>query len=61
MNEAILQAIEAHALTPEAIESLIRLTEHNEVADQQTSLCREVKDLASRMAKLTLVLESACM
>ena len=31
MNEAVLQAIEEHALTPEAIEQVIRLTELDDV------------------------------
>ena len=33
MNEAVLQAIEEHALTPEAIEQVVQLTERDEMRD----------------------------
>ena len=34
MNEAVLQAIEEHAVTPEAIEQVVQLTERDEMRDQ---------------------------
>src|SRR5262245_25160319 len=44
MNEAVLQAIEEHALTPPAIESVIRLTERDDLAESRAALDRERKD-----------------
>jgi hypothetical protein len=41
MNEAVLQAIEEHALTPEAIEQVVLLSERTEALDQRTTLERE--------------------
>jgi hypothetical protein len=35
MNEAVLQAIEEHALTIEAVEQVIQLTERDDVREQQ--------------------------
>ncbi len=37
MNEAVLQAIEEHALTPEAIEQVIQLSERDDVVDQRAT------------------------
>jgi hypothetical protein len=53
MNEEILSAIEQHALTPEAIESVIALSERDDVQDQQAKLEREAKDLAKRIGRIT--------
>jgi site-specific DNA recombinase len=52
MNEAVLQAIEEHALTPEAIESVIVLTERDDVAEQQRALAREWKDIDKKIKRL---------
>jgi hypothetical protein len=41
MNEAVLQSIEEHALTPDAIEQVIQFSERNGVVDQQAKLERE--------------------
>ncbi len=35
MNEAVLQAFEEHALTPEAVELVVQLTERDDVDDRQ--------------------------
>ena len=56
MNEAVLAAIETHALTPEAIEQVVRLTERDEVAEQRAMLERERKDIQKRIAVVTDVL-----
>jgi site-specific DNA recombinase len=40
MNEAVLQAIEQHALTPEAIEQVITLTERDDAQDRHMVLVR---------------------
>ena len=53
MNEAVLQAIEKHALTPEAIESVIQFSERDDVDDQRTLLDREAKDVAKRIDRIT--------
>ena len=58
MNEAVLQAIEEHALTPEAVEQVIRLTERDDVADLNDKLARERKDIDKRIARLTAAIET---
>jgi site-specific DNA recombinase len=52
MNEAILLAVEEHALTPEAVESVLLSTERHDVADHQQQLQREAKDLAKQIDRL---------
>jgi site-specific DNA recombinase len=58
MNEAVLQAIEEHALTPEAIELVIHLTERDDVADQQAALDRERTDVERRITRLVAAIET---
>jgi DNA invertase Pin-like site-specific DNA recombinase len=58
VNEAVLSAVEAHALTPEAIEQVIQLTERDDVREHQAALLREQKDNEKRIARLTLALET---
>jgi len=58
MNEAVLQAIEEHALTPEAIEQVIHLSERDDVTDLQAKLAREQKDIAKRIARLVAAVET---
>jgi len=57
MNEAVLQAIEEHALTPEAIEQVIQLTERDDVRDQQAKLERERKEVAKGIERITEAIE----
>ena len=58
MNEAVLQAVEEHALTPAAIEQVIRLSERDDVTELQNKLTREQKDVAKRIARLVAVIET---
>jgi site-specific DNA recombinase len=58
MNEAILQAVEEHALTPEAIEQVIHLTERDDVVDQQAALDRERHDVEKRIKRLVAAIET---
>ena len=58
MNEAVLSAVEEHALTPEDIEQVIQLTERDEVRDQKEALEREKKDIARRLEHLTEAIET---
>lgn len=58
MNESVLQAIEEHALTPEAVEQVVRLTERDDAAERQTALAREQKDLKKRIARLVAAVET---
>jgi hypothetical protein len=58
MNEAVLVAIEEHALTPEAIEYVVSLTERDDIADQQARLARERKDLDKRIDRLVAAIET---
>ena len=52
LNEAVLQAIEEHALTPEAIEHVIQLTERDDVQEKKAELVQEQKDNANRLKNL---------
>ena len=56
MNEAVLQAVEEHALTPEAIEQVIHLSERDDVTELQDKLARERKDNEKRIARLVEVI-----
>jgi hypothetical protein len=58
MNEAVLQAVEEHALTPEAIEQVIFLTERDDAAEQQHTLDREAKDIDKRIARIVEAIET---
>jgi hypothetical protein len=58
MNEAVLQAIEEHALTPEAVEQVIQLTERDDVQEQQVALARERKDVENRLVRLRAAIET---
>jgi site-specific DNA recombinase len=58
MNEAILQMVEEHVFTPEAIEQVIALTERDELRERQDLLRAEAKDVERRIARLTAVLET---
>jgi hypothetical protein len=59
VNEAVLQAVETHALTPEAIEQVIHLSERDDVTDLQDKLERERKDIEKRIARLVVAVETA--
>ena len=58
LNEAVLQAVEEHALTPEAIEQVIHLSERDDVTELQNKLAREQKDVAKRIARLVTAIET---
>ena len=59
MNEAVLWAVEEHALTPEAIEQVIGLLERDDVTELQDKLARERKDVEKRIARLVAAVEAA--
>jgi site-specific DNA recombinase len=59
MNEAVLYALEEHALTPEAIERVIHLTERDELAERLTALTAEGKQVEKRIARLVAAIEAA--
>ena len=58
MNEAVLQSVEEHVFTPEAIEQVIALTERDDLRERQDALRKEAKDVDRRIARLTAVLET---
>ena len=58
MNEAVLHAVEEHALTPEAIEQVVQLTERDDIVDQRTALDLERKDAEKRIERLVAALSS---
>jgi hypothetical protein len=58
MNEAVLQAVEEHIFTPEAIENVITLTERDDLRERQDLLRAESQDVARRITRLTAVLET---
>ena len=55
-NEAVLRAIEACALTPEAVEHVVALSERDEVRDRQKLLEREAADVEKRIKRLVSVI-----
>jgi hypothetical protein len=59
MNEAVLQAVEAHVFTPDAIEQVVALTERDDVRERQIALQREAKELEKRIARLVAAVETA--
>jgi hypothetical protein len=58
MNEAVLSAIEEHALTEEAIEQVIQLSERGDVQDIQKALDKQTTDIAKRIARLAAAIET---
>jgi site-specific DNA recombinase len=58
MNESILAAIEEHALTPEAVEQVILLSERDDVTDRKHTLDHERKDIERRIKNLLAAIES---
>jgi len=58
LNDAVLREIEAHALTPEAVESVIALSERDDVQERQAALRQERADLAQRLARLVSAIET---
>jgi site-specific DNA recombinase len=58
MNEQILQRVEEHALTPEAVELVINLSEREDATDLQAKLARERKDVEKRIARLIAAIET---
>jgi site-specific DNA recombinase len=58
VNEAVLQAVEAHALTPEAIEQVVQMTERDDVEERQSRLAREEQEIDRRMSRLVEAIET---
>jgi len=58
VNEAVLRAVEEHALTPEAVEQVIHLSERDDVTELQDKLGRESKDIEKRIARLVAAIET---
>jgi site-specific DNA recombinase len=58
MHEAVLQAVEAHALTPEAVEQVVRLSERDDLTDRKQTLDRERQDIERRIRNLLAAIES---
>ena len=54
----VLDAIEKHALTPEAVEPVVQLTERDDVRDRQDALHRDRKDVERRIALLVSAIET---
>ena len=52
INEAVLQAIEDHALSPEAIESVMSLYERDDVQEKGKILLAEHEDVSKRLGRL---------
>ena len=57
LNEAVLQAIEQHALTPDAIEQVITLTERDDRREQEAALRKERQDVTKRVSALVAAIE----
>lgn len=59
VNEAVLFAVEEHALTPENVEAVIRMFESGDVPDRAGALDREEIDVVKRIGRVTRALEMA--
>lgn len=59
VNEAVLQAIEQHALTPEAVEHVVALSERDEVRERENLLEREAADVDKRIKRLVTVIATS--
>jgi hypothetical protein len=57
MNEQVLCAIEEHALTPEAVEQVVALSERDELREKHDALDRERKDVDKRIARLVEMID----
>lgn len=58
MNEMILSAVEEHALTPEAIEQVIHLSERDDARELQDKLTRERNDIGKRVGRVVAAIET---
>ncbi len=58
MNEAVLRAVEEHALTPEAIEQVILLTERDDVTERRDALDAERRDVERRINRVVAAIEA---
>ena len=58
VNNAVLCAIEEHALTPEAVETVIHLSERDDVTELQDKLAREARDIEKRIQRLVAAIET---
>jgi hypothetical protein len=58
LNETILQAVEAHVLTPEAIEHVVLHSERTTTEDECAKLDREEKDVEKRLARIVAAIEA---
>ena len=58
LNEAVLHAIEEHALTPKAVEHVVQLTERDDVAERREELTRDRADVERRITTLLRALKN---
>jgi site-specific DNA recombinase len=58
VNEVVLRAVEEHALTPEAVEAVIRLTERDDVAERREAIGREFEEVEKRRKRLVEAIEA---
>ena len=58
MNEAVLWAVEEHALTPEAIEAVVILSERADEVSARERLEREAKDVEKRIGRFVAAIEA---
>lgn len=56
MNETILSSIQQHALAPEAVQQATRISERDDVREQQDALAKERQDTERRIARLVAVI-----
>jgi site-specific DNA recombinase len=59
VDEAVLAAIEEHALTPEAVEQVVRLSERDDVADRRAGLEKEAAEVRRKLARQVEAIEAA--
>ncbi len=57
VNEEVLRAVEEHALTPEAIEAVIALTERDGAARERDGVAAALRETEGRIARLVAAIE----
>lgn len=58
LEEAVLQAVEEHALTPEAVDQVVLLSEQNDLADRRDALVAEAADVDTKLSRLVALAEA---
>ena len=58
MNEAVLQTMEQHVLTPEAVEQVVLFSERDDAREHHDGLDKECRDIEKRITRLVAAVET---